>query len=378
MLPARAGHFHLNGTSSRQAVCRRPPVDRIRHGGVRGAPQTDHLSVPDTPAGTLRIDRLRALRPLSPAGSELLASALAIMGFAYGFLVLIQQGILSSGGSGGIDTLAYWTAGSRILNGGELYGSGVGQMAAFLYPPLFAQAISAFSLLPFPVAVWMWRGVELLCLRVAVGSWRACGIVILIFPPVLAELHAGNVHLVIAAAVACAIRGEGRLLVPTVLTKFACLAALPAGLCRDPRGIALGTMVAGLAVSCSVAVAPALWFDYVHFLTAARPEAYGWYDIGASVPLSLRLGAAGVLALAATRWARLAAMAATLALPVLWFDGLSVAVAAVARPAPAARPALVNRLSMPRPWARVDAPVRIPAPWMATVPAGRPGADPPA
>src|SRR5487761_2355114 len=66
------------------------------------------------------------------------------LGFLLGFWTLVGHGITSLGGAGAIDTLAYCTAGRSL--------------------------------------------------RVAVGSWRNAGLAILLWPPVIAELDAGNVH----------------------------------------------------------------------------------------------------------------------------------------------------------------------------------------
>ncbi len=54
---------------------------------------------------------------------------------------------------------------------------------------------------------------------------------------------------------------------------------------------------------------------------------------------------AGIVALAAVRWARLLPVAAVLALPILWFSGLSILVAAASKPARRdAMPLLARRL----------------------------------
>src|SRR5487761_2193795 len=119
------------------------------------------------------------------------------LGFLLGFWTLVGHGITSLGGAGAIDTLAYWTAGRSLLAGRQVYGILEGELAAYVYPPIFAQLVAPFSALPLDVFVWAWRGLELGCLRVAGCSWRNAGLAILFWPPVIAELDAGNVHLVI-------------------------------------------------------------------------------------------------------------------------------------------------------------------------------------
>ena len=147
-----------------------------------------------------------------------------------------------------------------------MYGAAVGGYAAYLYPPVLAQIMAPLSLLPFPVFVWGWRLVQLACVRSVTGSWTWTGLALLVWPPLLAEIDACNVHLFIAAAVAMAIRSDGRAVVPVALTKFASLAAVPLAFVSDRRGLAVGTLLAVGIVAISFALSPSLWADYLQFL----------------------------------------------------------------------------------------------------------------
>lgn len=262
---------------------------------------------------------------------RLALAGFAAIGYALLATVLLEHGIYSDGGLGGGDIFAYWMAGRHIAEGAPVYGAGVGAYAAFLYPPPFAQLFAPAALLPFPVVVWAWRAIELGCLRVAVGSWTTAGIALLVWPPAIAEIDAGNVHLIIAAAVALAMRGDARAVVPAALTKFASLAVLPLAFVTDRRGLAVGLGLALLAVLLSVALAPGLWGAYVAFLPVVPNGTEGWYNIGAGVPLWIRLSLAALISIAAIRWVRLAPVAALLAMPVVWVHSLSVLVAVVSR-----------------------------------------------
>ncbi len=253
---------------------------------------------------------------------------ISIVGYAVCLQSLLAHGIYGYGGAGGGDVFAYWTAARHFLDGQPLYAVGVGGPAAFLYPPLFVQVIAPLGLLPFPIAVWTWRAMELLCLRVAVGSWRNAGLA-MFYLPVIAELDAGNVHLAIAAVVALAMRGHAAWLGPGAVLKFASLAAIPVGLRADTRGTMTGLALGILAVALSVVLAAQLWRDYVAFMVAIPDQDYSWYDLGRSIPILPRLIVAGAVGIGAMRWRRLAGLAATLALPVLWFHGLAVMVAAL-------------------------------------------------
>lgn len=263
---------------------------------------------------------------------QLLLLGLAGVGYAMCAVLLIQHGVGDNGGEGGVDVLAYWTAGRHLLAGEDLYGLGIGGPSAFLYPPVMAQLFMPLSLLPFPVVLWIWRAVLLVALRIAVGNWRNAGLAMLLWPPVITELDAGNVHLILAAAVAETIRGRAASLVPVSLTKFASLAAVPLAIRVDPRGFLLGTLGAAIAVLVSVVIATDLWAEYLAFVLAPPAAETDWFNIGERFPLGIRLGLAAVVALLAIRWSRLAAVATTLALPVLWIHGLSTLVAVTATP----------------------------------------------
>ena len=275
---------------------------------------------------------LRQRITLSPQGVNLVLAGLSLIGYLLCLRALLGHGILHHGGAGAGDLIAYWTAGANLLAGEPVYGPGVGGYAAFLYLPPLAQLFALPSQLPFPVVVWLWRGVMLFGLRVTVGSWRGAGIAMLLWPPVISELDAGNVHLIMAAAVAMMIRGQGMWLLPAALTKFATVVAIPVALRDDPRGLLRGAGIAGVIVLVSFALSPALWFDYARFITGVTTLDSGWFNLGSFVPLPLRIGLAAAAVIAALRWTRMLAVAATLALPVLWFHGLSMLVAVVARP----------------------------------------------
>ncbi|MBI2781874.1 MAG: hypothetical protein HYX55_08790 [Chloroflexi bacterium] len=266
--------------------------------------------------------------PLSPGGRTVLAWGLSGVGFALLGRTLLEHGIQGAGGGGGIDAIDYWNASRNLAAGLPLHSVTYGQFLAYSYPPILAQLLLPFTLLPSDAFVWLWRALELACLRVAVGSWRTAGIALLGFPPLLAELDAGNIHLIMAAACSLAMRGHAFLVAPAGLLKFASLPLAPLGWVRDRRGFLLGIALALAIVSVSIVVAADRWAEYLRFLTtAAFPT--GWYNLAEAVPLPLRLGVAIALGIGALRWVRLAPFAVLLAYPVVWFHGLATLVSVV-------------------------------------------------
>jgi hypothetical protein len=300
------------------------------------------------------LDRLRTYR-MSPRGRSWLWRGLALVGFAFLAKTLLDHGIQGAGGGGGIDAIAYWTAAGNVRDDLPLYANPVGSFTAYVYPPTLAQALVPASFLPMPVFVWLWRAIEVVALRVAVGSWTRAGIALLIVPPVIAELDAGNIHLIMAAVCALTMRGAALGVAPATLLKFASVPLAPLAWRLDRRGLFIGIGATALVVVASAAIASGAWVDYIRFLgTAQFPT--GSYIISENVPLLLRLAVAAVVGIAAVRWIRLAPIAVLLAYPVVWFHGLSTLVAVVA-PVPT----------------KVAAPARVPttvaAPGLAPVPA---------
>lgn len=273
---------------------------------------------------------------MSPRGRSVLARGMALVGFAFLAKALLEHGLEGAGGGGGIDAIAYWTAAGNVRNGMPLYAIPEGAFMAYAYPPPFAQALVPLSFLPMAVFVWVWRAIELVSLRLAVGSWTRSGIALLIVPPVIAEIDAGNVHLIMAAACALVMRGVAVPVAPATLLKFASVPLVPLGWRMDRRGILMGIGLTALVVGGSVVVAPAAWGDYLRFLgTTEFPS--GWYNLAENVPLPLRLAAAAAAGIAAVRWVRFAPIAVLLAYPVVWFHALSTLVALAAPVAPPKR-----------------------------------------
>lgn len=273
---------------------------------------------------------------MSDRGRRILFLGLAAVGYLLLARILLVEGIADAGGIGGIDVVAYWTAAGHALHGEPLYDVGGFAFRAYQYPPVFAQLLAPASVLPLPVFVWIWRAAELVGLRLATGGWARAGIAMLVFPPVIAELDAGNVHLITAGVTALAMRGTAWPVGPAFLTKFSTWPLAPVAWRRDRRGLFIG--VAGAAVVClvSVGLTPGPWTQYLAFLSAEALPTDGSMVL-ATVPLVVRLGVAMLVGLAATRWIRLAPIAVTLAYPVVWVAALSTLTAIVA-PVGRARP----------------------------------------
>ena len=256
------------------------------------------------------------------------AQGAAAIGFVFALWILLGLGIDGHGGTGGSDALAYWRAGHAIINGTPLYGQDAGTASAYLYSPLFAQVVTPFTLLPQPLFVWAWRAFEVVCLRVAIGSWTRAGISILVFPPVIIELAYANVDLPIAAVCALAMQGRPATWSLPPIVKAAALPLVPLAFVVDRRTFLRSGAIALAAVAVSIVIAPTLWRSYLDFLLTAQEPGW-WTNFSRGIPLLPRLLVAIALGLAAIRWRRLAPAAVLVGLPIVWLTTLSILVATV-------------------------------------------------
>ena len=119
---------------------------------------------------------------------------LAGLGFA-GYLFLV---VAPRAGTFGFDAYAYWS-----VNMADPYTVPAGTFGAFTYSPVIARLFSVFGQLSWPTFLWLWTAV--LVATVIWLGWRQA-LVVLAFPPVALELYHGNVHLLMAAAIALGFR----------------------------------------------------------------------------------------------------------------------------------------------------------------------------
>jgi hypothetical protein len=226
----------------------------------------------------------------------------------------------------GFDAFAYWS-----VNLEHPYRQVAGEFGAFTYPPAVARLFAPASLLSWLAFWFLWTGI-LVGTVVWLGrrGWpdrsRWVGpLAVLAFPPVAVELYHGNIHLLLAAAIALGFRYPAAWAI-VLLTKVTPGVGLVwFAVRREWRslGIALGVTTAVVAVS--FAVDARLWQEWIS--GGLMPVAGGPVSQpNIAIPLALRLPLAVLVvawgARSDRRWT--VPVAAALALPVLWFAGLSM------------------------------------------------------
>ncbi|MCI0346026.1 MAG: DUF2029 domain-containing protein [Chloroflexi bacterium] len=226
----------------------------------------------------------------------------------------------------GFDAWAYWSVQVE-----HPYRLGAGALGAFPYSPIMVRLFAPASLLSWPSFLFLWLSL-LLATAIWLG-WRngsrqglvRGALTVLAFPPVSVELYHGNVHLLIAAAVALGFRYPAAWAFVLLTKVTPGIGLLWFAVRREWRPLAIALGVTGAIVAVSFAVDQRLW---IAWLQEGIVPVLG-RDIGQPaipIPLWLRLPAAAALVIWGARtdrrWTVPAATA--LALPVLWFAGLSI------------------------------------------------------
>jgi Glycosyltransferase family 87 len=218
----------------------------------------------------------------------------------------------------GFDALSYW-----IYSIDDPYKLVHGTMGSFVYSPVAARLFAADSLLPWPDFLWLWTA-----LLVGTVVWlggRRYWLWILAFPPVAFELYHGNVHLLIAAAIALGFRYPAAWSFVLVTKVTPGVGLLWFVVRREWRNLAIALGVTGVLVAASLLIDFNLWGQWIDrelLVSLRQPPNQPQIPI----PLLLRLPAAAAIVIwgAWTNRKWTVPLSAALAMPVLWIAAFSV------------------------------------------------------
>jgi hypothetical protein len=227
------------------------------------------------------------------------------------------------GRSLGYDAFSYWSIDLDDLYGRTMFSNFA--LGAFRYAPPIAFLFAPLGLLPWWLFLWLW-----LWLMVAIVVWlgRHWALVLLALPPVALELYHGNVHLLMAAAIALGFRHPWAWSF-VVLTKVTPgIGLLWFAVRREWRALAIAVGATALASLAAFVVAPHYWTEWI---TATLSNIGLPQHFSIPPPLPVRLPLAALLIIWGARTDRpwTVPLGATLALPIVWVHGLTVALAAV-------------------------------------------------
>ncbi|MEO8461744.1 MAG: glycosyltransferase family 87 protein [Chloroflexota bacterium] len=253
--------------------------------------------------------RLTTLRPMRD-GAIVACVVLALAHF---------MGIVATG----VDAHSYWAS-----NPFDPYGAiRPGQQDAYFYAPVFTQLLGPLHLLPWPVFIGLWTLLLSAALVWMTGLWAGFAI---LFVPVFVDLSVGNIHLLLAAAVVGGFRWPWLWSFPLLTKVTPGVGLLWFVVRREWRNLGMAIGATALVSVVSFVVAPGLWFQWVGTLSGAVGQPDHAFIV--PVPIAVRLiPAAGLVIWGARtdrRWT--VVVAAMLALPILWINGLAMLVGVLA------------------------------------------------
>lgn len=233
------------------------------------------------------------------------------------------------------DEYAYWLAARRLIEGVPLYDPSVTIITpfAYLYPPPLAQALVPVAAV---VPDWLfsigWTVLMGLALFWLAGRDVLRTLALVAFPPVAVEFWFRNVHLFLAVLVVLGLRRASAAFAVGAAIKISPgLGLLYLAARRRWREVGIGAAVGLVMLVVSIVLSRDAWSAYLDFALSTDPLQQSAF---VAVPLPIRLAAGLLLAIVAARLPRhlgdpLLVVAVTVALPSLWFTGLSLLVAIV-------------------------------------------------
>jgi hypothetical protein len=222
----------------------------------------------------------------------------------------------------GHDAHAYWASDPlHPYNAGRLF-----QQDSFFYSPAFTQLLGPLHGLPWPIFAGLWTLVLVAVLAWLGGPWL--GYVILI-PPVFIELAMGNVHILLAAAIVIGFRWPAAWAF-VLLTKVTPGVGLVWFLVRrEWRSLAIALGATAAIAAVSFVLLPDQWRAWVDVVLRNAGKGGTWASV--PIPLWLRLPAAVLFVVWGARTDRrwTVPVASMLALPALWYGGISMLLAVI-------------------------------------------------
>jgi hypothetical protein len=198
---------------------------------------------------------------------------------------------------------------------------------AYVYSPAFLQLVSPLTVLPWQAFMAVWTALLIGAVRFLTGPrLLAAG---LLFPFTAMEVAGGNVSLLLAVAIVVGFRWPAAWAL-VLLTKITPgIGLLWFAVRREWRSLFIALAATVLVVTVSAVVLPAAWRQWLDVIVANAAKGGTWASV--PVPLVIRLPAAVALVVWGARTDRrwTVPVASMLALPALWYGGLSMLLAVI-------------------------------------------------
>jgi hypothetical protein len=198
---------------------------------------------------------------------------------------------------------------------------------AYVYSPAFLQLVTPLTALPWQAFMAVWTALLIGAVRFLTGPrLLAAG---LLFPFTAMEVAGGNVSLLLAVAIVVGFRWPAAWAL-VLLTKITPgIGLLWFAVRREWRQLAIALGATAAIAAASALVMPDAWRDWVEVIVANAGKGGTWASV--PIPLAIRLPAAVVLVVWGARTDRrwTVPVASMLALPALWYGGISMLLAVI-------------------------------------------------
>jgi hypothetical protein len=256
----------------------------------------------------------RAWVPRVPVGALIVAGAIWLV------IVALAQPDGTRWGTGQ-EAISYW--GPRL--DAPYAQANWTTTGAYVYSPAFLQLVAPLTALPWIAFLGVWTAMLLLAVRFLTGP-RLFVIGALL---ATAEIAGGNISLLLAVAIVVGFRWPAAwaLILLTKVTPG--IGLLWFAVRREWRNLAIALAATALVIAVSAAIMPWAWADWVRVLMhiAGRDGTWAAVPIPFLVRLPLAIAVVTWGARTDRRWT--VPVACMLALPALWYGGLSMLLAII-------------------------------------------------
>ncbi|HEU0237524.1 MAG TPA: glycosyltransferase family 87 protein [Candidatus Limnocylindrales bacterium] len=265
--------------------------------------------------------RLARLPPLRALKSRPIVGLAAALG-AWAVVVAFSEPWGRLWGTGQ-DARCYWQA--SLAN--PYLHSEWNDPIAYVYSPAFLQLVSPLTALPWQLFMAAWTAILIGSAAFLTGPrLLAAG---LLFPFTAMEIAGGNVSLPIAVAIVLGFRWPATwaLILLTKITPG--IALLWFAVRREWRALAIAAAATAAIVALSALVMPAAWREWIDVIIGNTGKGGTWASV--PIPLWIRLPAAVAVVVWGARTDRpwTVPVSAMLALPALWYGGISMLLAVI-------------------------------------------------
>ncbi len=223
----------------------------------------------------------------------------------------------------GQDARCYWQA--TLAN--PYLHSDWNDPIAYVYSPAFLQLVSPLTALPWQAFMAVWTAILVLAVRFLTGPrLLAAG---LLFPFAAMEVAGGNVSLLLAVAIVIGFRWPAAWVI-VLLTKLTPgIGLLWFAVRREWRSLAIALGATAAIAAVSFVLMPDQWRTWVDVVVRNAGKGGTWASV--PIPLWIRLPASVALVVWGARTDRrwTVPVASMLALPALWYGGISMLLAVI-------------------------------------------------